>query len=210
MHPLAFIGGAIVGAAGLLGAALYDSHKTESQYSPLIRTPDKLDAAGVSDQLNAYFFKAQALYSKCNQIVLENSDLIIGPVSLPWDNPVRKAANTVVAKLGKVCGNYNVHQLMECGKEANHLYRRYIGVFERANSILKERGRSPLDIPDRLFSEKLAVPDTSVSDEDWGSSFEIVADKIRDTIEASCNLAEQLIEILEQDKAKYALEAENA
>lgn len=204
MRPLAFIGGAIVGAAGLLGAALYDSHKTESQYSPLLRTPEKLDAAGVSDQLNAYFFKAQALYSKCNQIVLENSDLIVGPVRLPWDNSVRKAANAVAAKLGKLCGKYNIHQLVECGKEANLLYSRYLGIFERANSILKERGRSPLDLPD-----KLAVPEVSNSDEDWDSSFEIAADRIRDTIEASCNLAEQLLEMLEQDKAKYALEAGN-
>lgn len=207
MQPLAFIGGAIVGAAGLLGAALYDSHKTESQYSPLLRTPEKLDAAGVSDQLNAYFFKAQALYSKCNQIVLENSDLIIGPVSLPWDNSVRKAVNAVAAKLGKLCGNYNIHQLMECGKEANQLYRRYIGVFERANSILKERGRSPLELPDRLFPEKLAVPDASGSDDDWDSSFEIVADKLRDTIEASCNLAEQLIQTLGQNAYEDAGES---
>lgn len=73
-----------------------------------------------------------------------------------------------------LCRNVNIHQPLECEKAANQLYSRYFGIFERANSIIKERGRSPLDTPDRLFPEKLAVPDASGSDEDWDSSFEIV------------------------------------
>lgn len=204
-----FISGAIAGVAGLAAATFIDHKITESKFSPELKTPEGLDAAHVTSELNSYYFKGLALISKCNKIELENSNLIVASVSLPWDNPLQKAANAIGGKLAKVCRASGVSQLLACKKEAENVYGRYLGIFERANALLAERGRSPLPVAKRLFSVENVKLNCSVENEDWHEDFDKLADHIRDTIDQSCELAQQLIETLEQDKPIGALEAAN-
>lgn len=66
MSPFVFMSGMATGATALMTAALWDSRRTEAQYSPLLQSPATLDDRQVADQLNSYFFKAQKLYADCN------------------------------------------------------------------------------------------------------------------------------------------------
>lgn len=209
MKPQAFFGGALVGAAGLAAAAFIDHKITEAKFSPKLKQPDALDNEQVVRELNNYFFKIQALYSKCNKIALENSDLIVTSVTFPWDNPLRKVANILGDKLARVCRHTNLNQLADIRREANDIYRRYLGIFERANAIFAERGQTQQKIKANLFASRMNVQPTSSSGDDWDTSFESEVDYIRDTLEASCDMAEHLIERLEQSPARAALDSCN-
>lgn len=210
MRPLAFLGGAVAGAAGLAAAAFIDHKVTESKFSPALKRPETLDAKQVAAELNNYFFKQQAVLSECNRIVIESSDNILTPLPLPWDNALRKAANSLGGGLSKVCRKESVGRLLSCKKQAEELYARYKGVFERANALLVESGHSAIVHPEDFFSEKIPQMDNSAENEDWGDEFDKLADEIRNGIEQSCNIAEQLIEALEPSRENADLVVANS
>ena len=208
MLPLVFLGGAVTGAAGLLAAALWDKNKTESQYSPLLKSASKLDAGEIAKQLNSYFFKAQAIYTKCNEIVVESSELIVTPIPLPDDNFLQKAANLLGSGANRYCRGWRESEMRQLKKEAKELYGRYRGVFERANHLAVQKGASPVDLSGITFSGNSPTIDNSLENDNWDREFGELADTLRDFIEKSCNAAEQLIDILEgesQDKEIKAI-----
>lgn len=207
MQPLAFLGGAIVGAAGLAAAAYVDHRITEAKFSPDLKRADTLNAEQVVRELNSYFFKVQGIYSKCNKIVLENSELVVTPMPLPHDNIIHRVANSIGGRLASISRGSSISQLLECQREANKLHGRYLGVFERANSILTEKGMTPFTLTKRLFTDKTVALDTSIRNEDWDTEFETIADNIRDTLDEACNHTERLIAMLEQTDVNCALEA---
>lgn len=209
MLPLVFIGGAVTGAAALLAAALWDKNKTESQFSPLLKSPNHLDAEQTAKQLNSYFFKAQGLYSKCNQIVIESSELIVTPIPLPDDNVLQKAANLLGGSANRYCRNWRESQLHDIREEAKKLYARYRGVFEQANKLALQKGGEPVGLSAIQFSGNQPRINNSLDNDDWDREFQELADTIREFIEQSCNAAEKLIDILEQENgAKIQLSIE--
>lgn len=207
MLPLVFIGGALTGAAGLLGAALYDKHKTEAEFSPLLKKPESMTADEVEKQLNSYFFKAQAIYSECNKTVIEGSELIFTPIPLPDDSIFQKAANILGSAGNKFCRRNRVRELETLMEDAHKLYGRYKGVFKRANAILQERGNTPVDLSPISKSQKTPAVNNSLENDDWSLELEACADAIRDFIETSCAKAEELMEHLNQKKSVAAITA---
>lgn len=210
MQPLAFIGGALTGMAGLAAAAFIDHTITESKLSPDCQQAEFLDSGQVVKELNGYFFKAQQLYSDCNKIALESSNLILTTATMPWDNFFRKTLSSLGGKMARVSRGCGVGELRGCGRKAQKLYAHYAGVFARAKSILSERGRSTPEIPASLDVGKFGHLDNSISNDNWDIEFEQYVDHVRNSIEKSCNMAEQLIEMLEQDMPAASLKAHSA
>lgn len=203
MRPIAFIGGVITGVAALAAAAYFDDKKTEAKYSPELKQPQGLDAGAICKELNNYFFMAQKIYAKCNEIQLEGSDLIATPIELPWDTPLRKVANSIGGKLTEICRGSKFSKLLDCRNELYQLYDRYNGVFKRANVLAGD----VLAIPDKLLVETGKKPDNSLANEEWDMELSEAVDNVRNAIEKSCDLAEQLIAMLEKqepDAAKTA------
>lgn len=188
MLPLVFVGGAITGAAGLLAAALWDKHRTDSQYSPALKSPETLDATGAAEQLNSYFFKAQALYSKCNEIVFSAIGLISTPIPLPDDNIFQKAGVFLGGKANKWCRNWRQRQLNEVREEAETLFDRYKGVFKRANELVAQKAGQSVDLSAIKFAGNDRQIDSSLENDNWDGEFEEFADTIREFIESSCNV----------------------
>lgn len=200
-----FVGGLVTGAAGLLAAALYDSHRTEAQYSPLLKTPELMDAEETSRQLNNYFFKAQSIYAKCNKIVIETSDYIVTPLPLPNDGIFQRTANKLGGKLTGMGRNWRNKELLGLKKDCKDLYARYQGVFLRANELLRERGRTPVKLDVITFKGNDFSINNALENEDWDTDFDRLADNVRGYIEKSCGIAEQLIELLGQKEAAAAI-----
>lgn len=205
MMPLVFLGGVLTGAAGLLGAAIYDSHKTEAKYSPLLKTPEKLSAEDTGAQLHLYYLKAQEIYGKCNDVMLESIDLVSTPIDLPDDSFFTKSMNLIGAKANGFCRHVSVGQLQQLMEDAHELYGRYKGVFKRANTILRERGRTPVDLGGLVKSKQRFSVDNSPENENWDQDLQACADIVINFLELSCAKAEELIDILEQEKAVLAL-----
>lgn len=210
MQPLAFIGGAITGMAGLAAAAFIDHKITEARLSPDCKQAEALDSGQVVKELNGYFFKAQRLYSDCNKIALESNNLILTSATMPWDNFFRKSVSSLGGKMAQVSRKCGIEELRECGKKAQKLYSHYSPVFERAAAILSERGRTVPVVASRLGIGRIGPLDNSISNDNWDMEFDQYVDMIRNSIEQSCNMAEQLIEMLEQDVPAAALEAYHA
>lgn len=209
MLPLVFLGGALTGAAGLLTAALWDKHRTESQFSPILKNPKELDAKQAAKQLNQYFFKAQALYSECNKIVMESCELIITPIPLPDDSLLGKAGVVLGSHANKWCRGWRESQLKDVREEAKNLYARYKGVFKRANELAIQKGAPAIDLKSISYSASSMSIDRSLDNDNWDREFQDFADTIREFIENSCNIAEKLIDILEKDgESKPALPIE--
>lgn len=172
-------------------------HKaTESRFSPKLAQPKLLNAEKVSRELKNYFFKAQALESKCNRIVFEGSDLILSVMPLPWHIAMRKTLNNISGKLLKVSRNRKISQLLACGEGAKRLYYRYEMIFERANSILEAMGQIPVSLVKLNEFDVITSNSDSNADEDLNTEFKRLADAIRDFIEKTCSCAETLIERL--------------
>lgn len=209
MHPVAFLTGAAVGATALFAAAMYDSKKTESLYSPLLKTPGKLDAPEIVTQLNAYFFKAQQLYSKCNDIVQESCELISTPIELPDDSLFQKAGNTVAGKLNGICRKMRAGQIMDLKIEAQKLYNRYKGVFLRANELVGSAGINQVDLECLKPGKEKFLINNSLENDDWDIELNNAADVIRDFLDNSCNTAEKFIGLLENNEQENTLYSKN-
>lgn len=198
MNTGAFIGGVLTGMLGLAAAAMIDHEITEAKFSPDLKNPEKLDSERLIQELNNYFFKAQNIYSRCNETMLEATDLIVTPIELPWDNPMQKLMNAAGGKLASWCRRGRVSELMNLGRELTDLYARYLGVFERANSLAVEQGHGAEPVRVNLFHDAIRQPENSIENEDWDIEFSEVADTIINAIEESCEMAERLIDKLEQ------------
>lgn len=207
MLPLVFLGGAITGAAGLLGAALWDKHRTESQYSPLLKSAGNLDAEQTARQLNNYFFKAQAIYTRCNEIVIASSELILTPIPLPDDNFFQKAANLLRGVANRYCRSWRESEMRQLKKEAKALYGRYRGVFEQANRLAAQKGATPIDLSAIAFAGSSPTVDSSLENDNWDREFQELADTIREFIEKSCDAVERLIDILEGARHEPVIKA---
>ncbi len=206
MLPLVFLGGALFGAAGLAAAALYDNHRTESRYSPLLKTPEALDADGVVKELNAYFFKAQSLYMDCNSIIFDSVDLISSSVTLPWDGKVRKTLDKIGDGMNALARRNVNSRLRHMKEEAGKLYDRYRGVFARANELVRGTGRSPLNLDGIRFEAISWEVNNSADNEDWDEEIEVLADCIRNFLKKSCDAADRLTDMLQDDGKQPALE----
>lgn len=188
--------GVLTGAATLATAAYIDHKVTESKFSPALKQAQLLDKEQVSRELNNYFFKAQAIESKCNRIALEGSDLILSIMPLPWDKPLRKTLNTIGRKMIGLSRKGKISQLLECGKDAKQLYARYEGIFLRANAILEATGKIPASLVMLSDFDRVTTNQASTANEDWETEFKELADAIRDMIDKTCAIAEELMEKL--------------
>ena len=205
MLPLVFVGGAITGAAGLLAAALWDKHNTESEYSPALKTPQELDAQEVRNQLYVYFMKAQEIHRSCSMAVAEATKLQGTSIALPDDGLFQKAVNTLDDGMNRVCRGLRESHLRDLKDESRRLYHRYRGVFQRANAILQERWETPVSLKGITFEGQKFAIDNSLENEDWCWDFDELADQIRAFIDTSCEIADQLDERLKQEKPLAAI-----
>lgn len=204
MRPAAFALGVITGAAALALAAILDSKK--SSFSNDLKKSQELDCAKLADELNHYFFAAQKLYARCNEIVMDGAGLMAQVLPLPWDSPWQKLGNLAGAKLGNFCRKNRFSQLVELKAESENLYQRYLEVFRSAATLVEEAGGEPGHIAPVLY-EKCDQDAVRADDpEKWGDQFEALAHEIRNGIEKSCSMVEELIDALEN----YLGEQENA
>lgn len=199
MLPLAFIGGAVTGSAGLLAAVMYDSHKTESEYSPLLETPESLDADEVTRQLNIYFFQVTSLQLKCSKLLMDAGNLAITSMPLPDDGFFQKVAKVIDDGMTGIGRRLKQDDLLTLKKDCQRLYGRYRGVFQRANAILRERGKSPVSLKSIAFKGQDFSINNSLKNENWWEDFDALVTKISDFAETSRTIAQQLTEMLEQE-----------
>lgn len=205
MLPLAFIGGAVTGAAGLLAAAMYDSHKTESEYSPLLKAPESLDADEVTRQLNIYFFQVTSLQLKCSKLLMDAGGLAITSMSLPDDGLFQKVAKALDDGVTGISRRLKEDDLLTLKKDCQRLYGRYRGVFQRANAILREHGKSSVSLKPITFTGQDFSINNSLDNENWWEDFDALVTKISDFVETSRAIAQQLTEMLEQEGETAAM-----
>lgn len=203
MHPLMFIGGAVVGAAGLLGAALYDKRRTEAKFSPLLKNAAGLDAAQVIEQLNDYYLKSNALSIKCSGVLVENCGLH-GPWlgAMPDDDFLHKAFADIDRHVTPVMRKWTVGQIADLGEEAKKLYIRYKGCFERANALIAAQGERQVDLSGIKFPAQKFSLDNSVQNDNWGFDLDELADIVRNYLDHSADIAEKLVQLLEKGDSR--------
>ncbi len=210
MLPLAFIGGAVTGAAGLLAAVMHDSHKTESEYSPLLKTPEHLDAEEVTRQLNIYFFQITSLQLKCGKLLMDAGNLALPSMPLPDDGFFQKAAKALDDGMTGISRRLRQDDLLTLKKDCQKLYGRYRGIFQRANAILRERGHSPVSLKAITFKGQDFSLNNSLENEEWWEDFDALVTRISDVMETSRTIAQRLTEMLEQEGDPAAIDCEQA
>lgn len=206
MLPLVFIGGAITGAAALLGAALYDHDKTEAHYPASLENTAGLDKKEVCALLNDYYIKENALATKCSQLVMECSNCYPA-IEMPDENFAEKAFRMADNLITPTIRKWNVQQMLDLKEEAKKLYSRYKGTFRRANQLLKERGHTPLDLNEITFRGVDFSINNAGGNENWVFELIELSDKIRAFLDKSGDIAEKMIQLLDGKKATLAIEA---
>lgn len=197
MGPLVFLGGALTGAAGLLAAALWDQSRIEAQFSPLLKSASSLDAGQAAGQLNSYFFKAQEMYARLNEIMLESCELIATPISPPDESIFEKVGASLGGRATLWLRGWRESQLNDLARELEQLFDRYRGVFERANELVPRADAEPVDLRALKLSGTDVVINRSLDNDDWDLELAQLAAPIEDFIQKSCDAAERLIDALE-------------
>lgn len=205
MLPLVFLGGALVGAAGLVAAALHDDKKTEAAFSPLLKAPEALTEDEVASLLGDYALKANLLSIKISQVGIESAALQGTSIELPDDGMFQKIANSIGDGLTKTARHLRCNELENLKDEASKLYGRYRGVFRRANALLRERGRTPIDLRGLTLSKAKVSVNNAIENENWCFDFEDAEEGIRSFLEKSSEIAEQFIAIFEGREKILAL-----
>lgn len=193
-----FLGGALAGAAGLAAAALLDKNSSAPELpGPSCgESPAGLDAAGVVDALNEYFFKAHELARRCSTLSMESSELCMGPIELPEDNLLQKAGNAIGGGLTRVARGFRAEDLRSLHRQAAQLFSDYRPVFTRGNELLKGAAMTgvgvstrELDIRDRL--------DNRLDNEDWFDDLDEGCSRLYTFLTESADAAQELIGQLE-------------
>ncbi len=197
MLQLVFLGAALGGATSLLTSTLCDKNKTESQYSPHQKSAGNLDAGQIAKRLNSYYCKAQAISTKCHEIVSSSGELIVTPIPLSDDNFFQKAASLPGRGGNRYRRSWGESEMRQLKEEAKELYGRYREVFEQANHRAVQKGASPVDLSALTFSGNSPAIDNSPASCNREREFWELTDNIQAFIEKSCKAAKQLIDILE-------------
>ena len=197
MIPLAFFGGAFVGAAGLLAAALCEGDGAGSKSSSSLKDPDRFDEREVADLLAEYSLAATRLSMKCTQVEWESSDLHVASLSLDDDGLLQKMANIAEDGLTKAGRSLRCSQLKDLKAEASSLYGTYRGVFRQANALLRECGGETIDLRSIRFASSEVSVNNALDNDDWCLEFGAAVDNIRNFLDTSSAIAEQLITLLE-------------
>ena len=146
-----FLGGALAGAAGLAAAALLDKNSSVPGLpGPTCGdSPAGLDAAGVVNALNEYFFKAHELARRCSTLSMESCDLSMGPIELPDENLLDKARNVLDGGLTRMVRSFKAEDLRSLHRQAATLFREYRRVFTRGNELLKAAAMAGVSVSTR-------------------------------------------------------------
>ena len=196
MSRFAFLaGGALVGAASLAAAALL-TEKCSRSLSP--SKIDTFDANGLAAQLDSYFLKANFLALKCSNVVMESCKFHHISIDLPDDDILARAGNKISGSMTVILRKWKVDVLLGIKNEAEQLYAENRAVFARANALLKQHGAQQVSYKEMVFSDKNFSLNNALTNDDWILEFEDLAEKIRDALNKSAAVAEQLVNGLER------------
>lgn len=196
--PGFFLGGALAGAAGLAAVALPDKNSSAPELpGPSCGdSPARLNAAGVVDVLNEYFFKAHELARRCSTLSMESCELCMGPIERPEDNLLQKAGNAIGGGLTRVVRGFRAEDLRSPHRQAAKLFSDYRPVFTRGNELLKGAAMTgvgvstqDLDIRDRL--------DNRLDNEAWFDDPYEGCSRLNTFLTESADAAQELIGQLE-------------
>ena len=94
-----------------------------------------------------------------------------------------------------------MNSLLDLKKEAEQLYAEHRAVFASANALLKQHVAQQVSYKELVFSDKDFSLNNALTNDDWILEFEDLADKIRDALNKSADVAEQLVNGLERFQA---------
>ena len=192
------LGGALVGVVSLATAAMLNEKSSDSL------SPSKInafDADGLAAQLNSYFSKANFLALKCSNIVIESGKFHHSHIDLPDDDILIRAGNKIGGSMTVVMRKWKMNSLLDLKKEAEQLYAEHRAVFASANALLKQHVAQQVSYKELVFSDKDFSLNNALTNDDWILEFEDLADKIRDALNKSADVAEQLVNGLERFQA---------
>lgn len=188
------LGGALVGAAGL-AAATYLNREDNSPHR--LDTVESLGIDALVGRLNTYVIKAHALSIKCSSVVIKSGDLQFAPIDLPDDTLLTRFGNMVGGKMTVTSRAWKHDALFDLKKEAEHLYTQHRDLFSRANELLEQHGMGRIKCKEITFAQQDFSLNNELSNEDWILKLDALADDIRNFLETSTVVAEQLISNLE-------------
>jgi hypothetical protein len=202
-----FLGGAILGAAGLTAAALIDD-----KLNPKPSLPDPDDARSMSVErvtsgLSAYCMRAAALNTEKTASIRQKVDA--EPMrDFEDDGILDRMRNRLGGGVCLIDRKLKVSSLRDFLSEAEKLYKQHRCLFVRANVILREHGIQGVSLKTLAPRKRTFTLDNSVSNNDWhyqfDDSLEVVQDFITATIDAANLLCDKL-EALSEPQTTDAL-----
>ena len=214
-----FIGGALLGAAGLTAAALFDA---KCNPRPALPEPDKarsMDADSVADGLSEYCRRATTLnLEQCIKLMPDGS---MPPIYLDDADILDRVRTRVAEGLCFLDRKFKMSALRGFHKDAVKLYRQHRCLFVRANAILKGHGKEGVDLKAleagaagfaARFAALQAAPVLNDYDEDeaeqrWWSQYSALLLKVQDFVAATVDAANLLADRLEELSAPAKTEA---
>lgn len=165
-----FLGGALLGAAGLSAAVLLTQNKEDAAEPHVNFTPDeasRMDAQEVIEHLDAYFSQSCGLGIQSSLSCFDCGDLSSGSIHLPDDGLFTKVENRLVDALVCVGRKSKEQDLRLARQRIEGLYQRYRPVFVRANRLLSAQGVSGVSLKDFTLADHEFSLKNSIDNENW-------------------------------------------
>lgn len=196
-----FLGGALAGIAGLSAAALLRKDSLDSDGCTDVpfngSGAASLKTAKVREAMDEYFFKAHDLADQCFALLMKSTDLGMGPIALPDDSLLERAANALGGGLTRISRTFQADELRSLRKRATRLYNQYRPAFERGNALLAAKNLAGVSISTENLDTQVPL-DNSLANEDWYDDLDAACNRLHDFLTESSDAAWKLLKQLEQ------------
>lgn len=191
-----FLGGAILGAAGLTAAALIDDKLNPK---PTLPDPDEarsMSVEAVTRGLSAYCMRASALSAETSASIRQKVDA--EPMrDFEDDSILDRMRNRLGGGVCIIDRKLRLSSLRDFLSDAEKLYRQHRCLFVRANVILRENGLHGVTLKNLTPRKRTSSLDNSVANEDWRDQFNDFLEAVEDYITATIDAANLLCDKLE-------------
>ena len=187
-----FIGGTLLGAAGLAAAALAHDKISGTEPAPKADRIRAMDAAEISRQLRIYFFKATSLSLKCTGLFSESAFSDFPSINFPDDGFFTKMGNKIEGGMNRICRGMTKSQVLDLKNEAKKLYRQHRNLFIQANNILYQKGVAGISLADLTLDDQHFVLNNAMDNENWLDDLHVLCEAISAFLTKTADVADQL------------------
>ena len=190
-----FVGGALVGMAGLAAVACLTDKEDEKKIS-LVDRPDDDSIDALSAALSSYCRKAHRLAMRVNEFSLDCDKYITGSFTFDSDGLLTRLTNAIGDKMVVISRASCVSSIRDLKRECENYFAEHSYLFAKANEVFRSKNMPEININVPAPNMDFSV-DNAIANENWSMDMGKLCDVLHDYVTKTAVLAGNLSEKLD-------------